>query len=187
MRQMTILTVFLVGFGAASTLLENGAFEEELAVGWQFFTYSTLDTINRGTGYDADPDYELYVYRDFGNGSCKVWQTIDIPTTDLSFSVNARLWAYDNNADTLCWAAAAIQVFYLDQGGAILGETRISYKTEPCPWTSTPTLHLIDVADDLWHNYAFNINTELTNLPGVTPSDIKKIQVAAFDTSAHTC
>jgi hypothetical protein len=187
MRKLAICLIIIIGLGSASTLLENGAFEQELSTGWLSYTFSALDTVTRGTGYDGDPDFELYVYRDFGSGYCKVWQTVDIPTTDLSFSVNAKLWAYDNDADTLCWAAAAIQVFYLNQSGAILGETRIGYKTAPCPWASTSTLHLIDVADNNWHNYAFNINAELANLPGVTPSMVKKIQVAAFDTTAHTC
>jgi hypothetical protein len=187
MKGITILLMIVAGFGFASTLLENGAFEQDLSIGWHTFTFSALDTIKRGTGYDNDPDYELFVYRDFGSGYCKAWQTIDIPTTDLSFSVNAKLWAYDNDADTLCWAAAAIQVFYLDQAGSILGETRIYFKTSPCPWVSSPTLHLVEVTDDLWHAYSFNVNSELTNLPGVSPSAVKQIQVAAFDTTAHTC
>jgi hypothetical protein len=187
MRKMTVFLILLIGMGAASTLLTNGAFEQDLSEGWHTYTFSALDTINRGTGYDNDPDYELFVYRDFGSGYCKVWQTVEIPTTDLSFSVNASLWAYDNDADTLCWAAAAIQVFYLDQSDAVLGETRICYKTLPCPWVSSSTLHLIDVTDDLWHAYSFNVNSELSNLPGVAPSMVKKIQVAAFDSTAHTC
>jgi hypothetical protein len=129
----------------------------------------------------------LYVSRDFGSGFCKAWQTVDIPTIDLSFSVKAKLWAYDNDADTLCWAAAAVRVFYLDQDGFVMGETRICTKTEPCPWVNSSTLHLIEVTDNLWHDYSFSVTSELANLPGVTPSAVKKIQVAAYDTTAHTC
>ncbi|GAI64590.1 unnamed protein product, partial [marine sediment metagenome] len=32
---------------------------------------------------------------------------------------------------------------------------------------------------------AFNIDDELTNLPGVTPSDIKKIQISLLDSTYH--
>lgn len=168
-------------------LLTNGAFEQDLSVGWQTYAVGYLDTVTRGTGYEADPDYELCVYRDYGSGYCQAWQTVDVSTTDLAFSVKARLWAYDNNADNYCWAAAAIRIYYLNQSSAVIGETRIAYFTQPCPWVSTSTVHVINAADDLWHTYSFNLNTELANLPGVTPSAIKKIRVAAYDTTAHTC
>jgi hypothetical protein len=187
MKKLALVLALVTGLGMASTLLTNGDFEKDLTDGWQIFQYSTFDTINRGTGYDPDPDYELYVLRNYGNGYCKVWQTVDIPTTDLAFSVQTKLWAYDNDADTLCWAASAIRIYYLDQSGAVIGETRIVYFTDPCPWISTSVLHVIDASDSLWHTYAFNVNAELANLPGVNPSAIKKIQVAAYDTTAHTC
>lgn len=187
MKKITALIIILTGFSFASTLLENGAFEQDLSVGWQTFCIGALDTINRGTDYDPDPDYELYVRRDFGSGHCAVWQTVDIPSTEISFSVNAKLWAYDNDADTLCWAASAIRIIYLDQAGSVLGETRYFYKSQPCPWIGSPTLHLIEVTDNLWHAYSFDVAAELANLPGVTPSAIKRIQVEAYDTTAHTC
>ena len=38
--------------------------------------------------------------------------------------------------------------------------------------------HVIQAVDTSWNNYAFNINDELTNLPGITPTDIAKIQVS---------
>jgi hypothetical protein len=187
MKKLVLFLIMIAGLGIASTLLTNGDFEKDLTDGWQIFQFSTADTIDRGTGYDPDPDYELYVLRNYGNGYCRVWQSVDIPTTDLAFSIKARLWAYDNDADTLCWAAAAVIVSYLDQAGSIIGETRIVNMTTPCPWINTPTLHLISANDTLWHTYAFNVNAELANLPGVNPSVVKKIRVAAYDTTAHTC
>jgi hypothetical protein len=193
LRNRLILPVIAAMFFAAATgasaveLLTNGTFEQDLSIGWLTYTYGSLDTVTRGTGYEADPDYELCVYRDYGSGYCQASQTVDVSTTDLAFSVKARLWAYDNDADTLCWAASAIQIFYLNLSDVVLGETRICYKTAPCPWSSNTTLHIINANDDLWHTYSFNINTELANLPGVTPSAVKKIRVAAYDTTAHSC
>ncbi len=186
MRKYLILFV-LVGFTFATNLVANGDFEQPLTTGWLQSSSGSSITINRATTYDPDPDYEAYAYKGAGSGFAKLYQVIDVATTDLGFSINAKVYAYDNNADTSCWAAAAVIISYLDATGSILGDTRICMRTTPCPWVSTSTTHLITASDSLWHNYAFNIDDELANLPGVSPSDVKKIEIALYDTTDHTC
>jgi hypothetical protein len=48
-------------------------------------------------------------------------------------------------------------------------------------------MHLIEVQDTMWHDFAFNIDYELDNLSGITASEIAKIGIALFDTTDHTC
>jgi hypothetical protein len=176
-----------LGLATAGNFLSNPGFEEDLAVGWQSYIVSTSDTIKRGTGYEPDPDYEAYVYK-YSGGYTKLWQTLDISSVDsFSFSIKAKLYAYDNNADAYCWGGAAVIIAYLNSSGTQLGATRVCRFTTPCPWSNTSTLHLIPAADTLWHTYSFNLRTELANLPGVVPSQVKKVTVALFDSCAHTC
>lgn len=187
MRKIAILIALGLGLATAGNFLSNPGFEEDLAIGWQSYVPTLYDTITRGTGYEPDPDYEAYVYK-YSGGYTKLWQTIDINSVDsFSFSIKAKLYAYDNDADTLCWAAAAVIVSYLNSSGTVLGATRICRMTTPCDWRNTTTQHLIAAADTLWHTYSFGLRTELANLPGVVPSQVKKVSVALFDTCAHTC
>ncbi len=182
------LALFLIiGISNAGVLLTNGDFEQELTVGWFQVSAGGDVLINRATYYDSDPDYEAYVHKGTGSGYARLSQVVDIPTTDLEFSINAKLYAHDNNEDTLCWAGAAVIIAYLDESNSFLGCTQICTYTEPCPWENTTTVHLIDVSDTLWHNYAFNINDELSELPGINPLDIAKVAIALFDTTDHTC
>ncbi len=174
----------------SGNFLTNPAFEQDLAIGWTSYLADPsygYDTIIRGTAYDPDADYEVMTASHFGYLT-KLYQTVDIPSTnDFSFSIKAKIIGEDNDADTLCWAAGAVVISYLNASGAVLGETRICRFSPPCPWTNSSTRHLINVADTLWHNYSFTLNAELANLPGVTPSLVKKVQVCLFDTTAHTC
>jgi hypothetical protein len=184
MYKLAVLLIFM-GFCSASVLLTNGDFEQPLTTGWEQ-TLGSYSHIERATTYDPDPDYEVWVSDSFGNYA-KLWQTTDIPTTDLEFSVYAKLDAFDNNEDTLCWGGAAVILTYLDETGSYLGETRICRFTTPCPWTDSPTCHLIIVPDTNWHTYSFNINAELANLSGVNPLDVYKIDVALYAETDHTC
>lgn len=188
MRRLTLVIGLCMGLAAAGNFLTNGNFEDDLSVGWQSYLSSTIyDTVMRGTDYEPDPDYEAYLFKSYG-GYAELWQTIDITTVDsFAFSMKTKLYAYDNNADTLCWAAAAVVVSYMNSTGNVLGTTRICRSTAPCPWSNTSTNHLIPAVDTLWHTYSFNLRTELANLPGVVPGQVKKVQVALFDTCAHTC
>jgi len=185
MHKYLILFV-LASICSASVLLTNGDFEQPLSNGWQLTEGGYYSVVGRATTYDPDPDYEACATDSFGSYA-KLWQTVDIPTTDLQFSVNAKLNAYDNNADTLCWAGAAIVISYLDANGALLGDTKICRFTAPCPWANSPTSHLIIASNTNWNPYSFNINSELSNLPGINPADIAKIEVALYAKTDHTC
>jgi hypothetical protein len=111
-----------------------------------------------------------------------LYQTVNVPSTDLEFSVDAKLFAHEYTITDSCWAAAAIILRYLNNNNISLGETRIVYQTPHCPWTNTNTVHIIPVTDpNGWYNYSFNINTELANLPSINPLNIKKIQVSLYD------
>jgi hypothetical protein len=181
-----LLLLVIISSATAAELLVNGNFEQELTIGWTNTPLGYYDTLNRATSYNPDPDYEAYAFHAYG-GELKMYQSVDIPSTDIQFSAYAKMYAYDNDADTLCWGGASLIVYYKDQAGAVLGQTRIGNYTAPCPWASTPIIHVISVTDSLWHNYAFNIGTELGNLSGVNPLLVKKIEVAVYDTAAHTC
>jgi hypothetical protein len=191
MKKEAIILFFLAaGLASAGNFLVNGAFEQDLSVGWTSYmadpTYG-YDSIIRGTGYDPDADYEVFTMSTFSYLT-KLSQIVDIPSTaNFTFAIKAKVVSFDNDYDTLCWAASAVKVSYLNSTGTVLGETRICMFSAPCPWASTSTMHLIQAADTLWHNYSFVLNTELANLPGVTPSQVKKIEVALFDTTYHSC
>jgi hypothetical protein len=181
-----LILFLLAGICSASVLLTNGDFEQPLTTGWQQVASGSYSVINRATTYDPDPDYEAYAKDQYGSYA-RLWQTVDIPTTDLEFAVNAKLYSYDNNADTLCWAGAAIDISYLDSYGQLLGETRICQVTTPCPWSNSATCHLIMAPNTDWNPYSFNINSELANLPGVNAADVSKIEVALYAKTEHTC
>ncbi|HEX7319139.1 MAG TPA: hypothetical protein VF399_02130 [bacterium] len=190
MHKYLLTVLAIAGIALAGDLMINGNFEQELSNGWTQSSIGYYITIDRATTYEPDADYEVQVYKDVGSGSAVLYQAVDLqnmPLNQLEFSCKAKLYAYDNNADTLCYAATAVIVQYLNQTGTTLGETRICQFTAPCDWISTSTAHLLTVADSLWHNYSFNIATELANLPGVTPSNVKKLKIAMYDTTAHTC
>ena len=176
----------IIGLCSASVLLTNGDFEQPLSEGWFSSAPGTYSTVERATTYDPDPDYEARAFDSLGSYA-KLWQTVAIPTTDLEFSVSTSLDAFDNDADTLCWAGAAITVSYLDAYNTILGQTMICRFTTPCPWTNTSTCHLIVAPNSNWETYSFNVDTELTNLPGVDPDAIHQIEVALYAKTEHTC
>jgi hypothetical protein len=178
MQKYLIIICVLSGFAFASQFLTNGDFEQPLTIGWHDSLYGTNSSINRATHYDPDPDYEAYAYKGTGDGSTKLYQTVDVLTTDLEFSINAKLYAWSNSS--ICWAGAAIVIAYLNETNALLGETMICDRSYACPWTNSSTRHLIEVTDSLWHNYAFEIDAELVNLSGINPANVKRIQVSLF-------
>ncbi len=183
-----IASLLLAGVLFAQNLLVNGDFEQPLSNGWAIDSGGYYIYIDRATTYDPDPDYELRVEKQAGSGFARARQIVDIPSVDnINFSVKAKLYAYDNNADTLTYAAAAVRIYYKNTSGTTLGETRICQFTAPCPWQNTPTCHLIITNDSLWHTYSFSLSSELQNLPGVNPADIRKIEITFYDTTAHTC
>lgn len=175
--------VFCFTLGSASVLLTNGDIELDLSTGWSQITSGADITIDRATTYDPDADYEVLVYKGTGGGYARLFQAVDIPTTDLEFSVTAKMYAFDNH--TSAWCGAGVIISYLNDNGGLLGDTRICMRSTQCPWTNSPTRHIIQVPDSLWHNYAFNIDEELTNLNGVDPADVRRIEVALFDSTYH--
>ncbi len=172
--------VLIIGLAQASNFLINGDFEQPLDIGWQD-TIVLGGYIDRSTIYEPDPDYEVMLYKSGSDGYISLFQTASIPSTNLDFSCRTKLYAYRNTPGD--WAGSGIIVTYLDDLENQLGETRICYYTADCPWTNSPYLHLIVVTDNDWHDYAFNIDEELTNLSGVNAAEIAKIRVAVFDTT----
>ncbi len=177
-----LLLSLLVSFEGAQYVV-NGDFEQELSVGWKEVLNGAGASITRSTTYDPDPDWEVQVYKSTGGGYTLLSQNVYIPTTDVVFAANTKIYAH---ATSTAWAGAALILKYLDSNGSLLGETRICAKTGYCPWTNSPIMHLIEVPDSLWHNYTFNIQTELANLTGVNPADVRQIEIALFD-STYDC
>lgn len=184
MRIITVLLLCTITVNA-SVLLTNGDFEQTLTTGWAEALNGYYATAGRATNLDPDPDYEAWAADSYG-GYAIISQTVDIPCTDLTFSVDGKFYAYDNNEDTLCWAGAAIMLSYLDESSCVLGQTYIGMHTEPCPWDDITSNHVILAPDTNWNTYAFNIADELSNIP-INPASIKKIEVALYSVTDHTC
>jgi hypothetical protein len=183
-KKYLILILTMWGFVSAGNLMINGDFEESLLHGWLQARSGLNIVINRAINYDPDPDYEVYVSKANLDGYARLYQVInilDFPLTELEFSANAKLYAYDDWPGA--WTAAAVIVSYLNGSDSLLGETKICRYSLDCPWVSCSTLHLITVSDTNWNNYSFNIVDELENLPGINPLEISKIEVALFCTN----
>jgi hypothetical protein len=172
--------LLIISLGFAWDLVSNGDFEEDLTTGWQQASSGSSVYIDRSVTYHPDADYEARTEKGDGSGYAKLYQIMDIPTTDLDFSCSAKMWAYDNHATA--WCGAAVRIYYLNLSSSVLGVTMICMRSTQNPWNNTSTCHIIPVTDSLWHDYAFNINDELTNLSGVNPSQVARIQIALFDT-----
>ncbi len=189
MRKVLLLLPLALVAVFSQGLITNGTFEQDLSVGWISYmadpTYG-YDTIIRGTEYEPDADYEVYTLSQFGYVT-RLYQTVNIPSTNCAFSAKAKIVAFDNEADTLCWSASAVVLYYQNSSGVTLGETRICRFSAPCPWQNSSTVHLIMASDTLWHTYSFGLSAELANLPGVVPSQVSKVQVCLLDTTYHSC
>lgn len=180
-----IALFLIIGISNAGVLLTNGDFEQDLDTGWTQTIQGALylDTIDRATNYDPDPDYEARVKK-YDAVYAKLSQTVNIETTDLEFFVSAKLYAYEYTPTVNYWASASVVLWYLDNNGDLLGETRICYNSPHCPYINSATFHMIEVADpNNWYDYSFNLDDELINLSGVNPLDIAKIEVALYDTT----
>ena len=171
--------LILISFGFGN-LLNNGDFEQALTTGWQQASYGSYVVIDRATGYDPDPDYEARCEKGDGTGYATLYQTVNVPNTHLIFSCAAKVYAYDNHSTA--WCGAAVRIFYMNSAGTKLGETMICMRSTQNPWGNTSTRHLIIANDSLWHDYEFNVNAELTNLPGVDPAQVAQMQIALYDT-----
>ncbi|MGD9380287.1 MAG: hypothetical protein PVI51_06935 [candidate division WOR-3 bacterium] len=174
-----LLLFLLVAFGSASVLVVNGDFEQPLTDGWsETMSGAGVMEITRGIGYDPDPDYEVYLHKGDGTGNVEITQLTYVPTTDLQFSVDAKLYAYGTSAQ--CWSGSGICLYYLNSTDDVLGWSRICARTVACPWTSSSTTHAIEATDTLWHTYSFNLNDELDYVPGVNRQEIAKVLVSVI-------
>ena len=175
MKTLLVL-VMLISISTASNYIDNGDFEQVLTVGWTQIMAGGGTTINRGTTYHPDPDYEVYMYKATGTtGYAQLWQIADIPTCNIDLSFSAKLYAWDNYSGA--WAGAAVVIEYLDNSNISLGETRICRWSYDCPWTNAGDCHIIQVADSNWNDYNFNILDELDNVPAVNPNEVAKIKI----------
>lgn len=184
MKHVLIL-LGVVCFGQSAVLLTNGDFEQELSTGWHqsFHGQGFGDTLDRSSSFHPDPDYEVRVKK-YDAAYARLYQTVNIATTDLEFAVSTKMYAREFEPESTRWAAASVILEYLDAQQVLLGQSRICHKTPDCPYVNTPTFHMIEVADTAnWYIYAFNVDNELQNLPGVNPLDIAKIKVSLFDTT----
>ena len=179
---LLLLSFLLVAQVVGSELIINGDFEQPLSTGWGQIIYGSNGMIDRATDYDSDEDYEAYVYKGSETGFVQLLQVIGIPTTNLNFSIDAKLYAYANST---AWAGAAVLISYSDQNNVLLGQTYICARTTHCPWTENSTTHIIDASDSEWHYYGFNIDEELTRFAGVNPSDVAKIQISLYCKTSH--
>lgn len=171
--------LLLAAFASASVLITNGDFEQQLSVGWsETMSGFGVMLITRDTGYDPDPDNEVFLHKGDGTGYVEIAQTAYIPVTDIEFSVNAKFYVYGTSNQ--CWAGSAICIAYVSASDSTLGFTKIVAPTIACPWVNSPTCHIIEVADTLWNNYIFNLNDELGSLSGVNASDVAKVRVSAI-------
>jgi hypothetical protein len=185
MKKLLIVCLSIIGFIFGNNLLINGDFEQDLSIGWSIDSLvgSPLDTIDRAVDFHPDADYEARVKK-YDNAHAKLFQSVSIPTTNLDFSVFAKLFTIEYNPADIHWAVASIDISYLDSGANVLGLTRICNISPHCPWVSTDSCHLIIVTDTSnWNNYSFNIEDELANLPGVNPADVAAIEIALYDTT----
>jgi hypothetical protein len=197
---VSVLSVVLVLFGSlaasslsARELLTNGSFEEPaLLNGWSWDTFGLFsDSGNthlwHSYYYDPDLDQEVCAHKILHQWAL-LSQKTDVPSLDLNFSVSARLFCKTERPDTGYYACACVVLDYLDEQDTVLGETRIYSRTGGCPWTNTATLHLIQAADtNRWHNYTFNVNSELDALPGVNRDLIRRIRVGLWPYVRNNC
>jgi hypothetical protein len=174
---LAAMAILLSAAGASGLeLVANGDFESDFAPAWEQSTSGTAVWIERGIGFDADPDYEARVRKGTGNGRGKLSQSFNVPGTNLRFS--ARLLASATASSTDIWAAGVLMLSYQDPAGNVLGRTAIGATTHGCPWTDGDTFHLLGSPTGAWQDWSFTLDDELANLPGVDPSQVRRLEVA---------
>jgi len=181
-RSLLLMTAVLA-LAAGQNLLVNGDFEQPITTGWTLTLggagYGATD---RQTSYHPDPDYEAMDSLYTGAGCRKLAQRVNVlsPWLDVSFWAKFAI----GGGSATCWSVACMTIGYYDASDARLGETRFYHHNSYCNWTSTPTMHLIDVTNPDWNQYSLNISEELADhLPGVNPNSVRRVEVALFDTT----
>lgn len=179
--EYALMLALLIAVPATAELVQNGGFENGLT-SWTAVNGGGTYRINAGNFQTADPDAEVEVYK-YDATWAKLSQALNIPGTSLRFSFQAALAAVELNPAASYWALSAVSLEYRDAAGGYLGRSLVINKSPHCAIASTPTQHLITVADSLWHSYTLNVSDELALLTGVNPALVKKVTVAAFDSS----
>ena len=186
MQKILLVSAFLLMFagpGVADEFLVNGDFEQPLDVGWTdtvlneagTFAFERADTFGQPT-----PGYAAKAYKYLARYA-SLRQTVDVPNVDLTVSFDGRFKIAGGSST--CWPVASLWIRYADASGAELGNTRICLSSVYSTWTSSDTVHLIEVGDTTgaWHNYSINLKEELNaNLPGIKPSDVARVTVDLF-------
>jgi len=160
--------------GSPLQCVVNGDFEEELTIGWQQQIDCSSVVVMRTLYQDDDPDYELWTLVDNGIGEVSVWQRFPIPNLDLEITAAIKVLA---SGDGGAWTVSGFGINYLDWNMDLLGKTFIGMMSNDCPWTESSTFHIIEITDFLWHQFSFNLNDELVNLPDVAPQQIAYLEV----------
>ena len=167
-----------VGFtaGTDQELVQNGDFESEL----DYWTEEVNNnqgshSITRSTSYRPGPDYSVRVYK-YMRYFARLYQVVDIPSTDVRFSGQARLIASKGTANGY-YAYAALILDYRNSAGGSLGRTMILKKVGSYFPENTPTQHIVNVTSNEWEDYSFSIADELDNLTGVDPNEVAAISV----------
>ncbi|MBM3322969.1 hypothetical protein FJY69_05785 [candidate division WOR-3 bacterium] len=175
------LCVLFISLTAGRELVFNGDFELEPRFGWQLDTWGMFsDTGNCRLRWrhdiDPDRDREVMLHKMLHQGM-KLSQKLGVATLDLGYSISCRLSSKTERESLFAAACAGLE--YLDSRDSAIGETRIYSATRGCPWTSTPTLHLVRAPDSLrWHDYRFNVAEEVSShLPGVVPDSVRAVRV----------
>jgi hypothetical protein len=171
------LSLFIAAPATAMELVANGAFEQELEPAWTVETAGVAAFTVRATTLQPDPDYEVLVQKDSGNGHAKVYQTIVVPSVDLALSVTARFQSAADFGEAHPWAAAAVMIYYEDQFGGLQGTTCIGRLTGYCPWANTGTFHIIPAANENWNTYTLSIADELQNFPAAASDQVTRIRI----------
>lgn len=172
-----MIAAMIAAPSSAMELVANGAFEQGLEPAWTIETAGVAAFTVRATTLQPDPDFEVLVQKDSGNGHAKIYQTVVVPSVDLDVSVTARFQAAADYGETHPWAAAAMLIYYEDQFGSLQGTTCIGRLTGYCPWTDTETFHIIPVTIEGWTTYTFHVEDELQNFPGAVLDQITRIRV----------
>ena len=162
-------------------LVENGAYEQPLSVGWEENIVGSSMYIQRLTTLDLDPDFEVRAYTNNGSGSASLSQKLCLPSLDTVFSANLRSSATDGNG---AWCAAGMMISYLDAFSAPLGRTFLGARGAACPWENDDTFHIIRVGGT-WETLNFVIVDELVDLPGVDPSQVAQLEVSLLVTASN--
>lgn len=180
LRLLLILPVVL-GLASGENLLTNGDFEQDISVGWTLTYYGYgMHNAERAVWRHPDPDYEVWVQQNSGEGWTRLEQQVSVPGPNLDFSFTAKLDL--GNASSSCWPVPSVILEYYDASNTMLGETRFYLPCAYCNWVPSDLLSLIPVGSSAWMPWSINVLEEIqSNLPGVDADEVRKITVALYD------